>query len=283
MKKIIEYYVYSNFHIAICAVAALYSGYSFFQIKYNIWSLVFIFMGTIITYSVHRIIGQRKIIGVLTNTSRFKFFNPDNNKIHLGLSLIGTAIAAFALLQLNITLQLGYVGLSLISTLYILPLFGSGKRLRDLGNIKIFLIAIVWGAIFILPVLDDPNYGYRSANLILFIEKFLFIFALTLPFDIRDKHLDNQTSVSTLVHLLSDRVVRNMILISLLGAMSMVIISLYMGVYDIYLSASMILFYCLQAVLCYSVKDDTSELYYLGCLDALILVHGGIIILNTIL
>lgn len=88
-----------------------------------------------------------------------------------------------------------------ISLLYGIPVRYKGKlfRLRDVGVAKIFMIAFVWA--FIGSMLPAANAGmsiFGTATLLLFAANFLFTFAITLPFDIKDLKIDALHNVKTI-------------------------------------------------------------------------------------
>jgi 4-hydroxybenzoate polyprenyltransferase len=58
--------------------------------------------------------------------------------------------------------------------------------------LKIFVIAFVWATVtVILPVLSGDTEAFTSINfLIEFVQRLVFVVALTLPFDIRDIRFD---------------------------------------------------------------------------------------------
>lgn len=92
-----------------------------------------------------------------------------------------------------------------ISVLYGLPLrFGSKRqRLRDIGVVKIFLIAFVWAYIgSILPAGCILEKGLFAQTWLLFAADYLFIIAITIPFDIKDMTIDAMHAVRTLPVLL---------------------------------------------------------------------------------
>ena len=70
------------------------------------------------------------------------------------------------------------------------------SNLRDLPHVKIYLIAIVWASTSV--ILPSINQGIDIANInyILFLANFLFIIAITIPFDIRDKELDEKRKLT---------------------------------------------------------------------------------------
>jgi hypothetical protein len=277
MKKLFETYIFSNFHIALCAVSVVWSSYCFSDVPINYWLLTFVFSGTVITYSLHRIISGMRMRQGAKLSKRFTFY-PNilfyKGNIWLVVFLL---LASIALFNLTLKLQLGLIILSAISTLYVLPVLGSNKRLRDISQLKIFLISFVWAALFLIARLELPDWSPDISDYLLFSEKFIFIFALTLPFDLRDQQIDAHARVSTLANSISTQSIRNLMLLSILAAMTLIIVLLYLSTYSISLVALLFFFYILQAGLSYRVDDQTSESYYLFILDGLILLHGLII------
>lgn len=85
---------------------------------------------------------------------------------------------------------------SFVAFVYALPLGKNQLRLREMPYAKIFSIAFVWawlGAFLCTPVKD-----VGLENAILFLERFLLIYALTIPFDVRDMIADNEKSITTI-------------------------------------------------------------------------------------
>ena len=97
---------------------------------------------------------------------------------------------------------------ALITIFYSLPVFKKEKnifRLREIPVIKIFLIAFVWSAatIFLPVILSEENYDKLHVTL-MFIERFAFIFAITIPFDIRDIQDDKESGLKTIPILIGE-------------------------------------------------------------------------------
>ncbi|MBC8048224.1 MAG: hypothetical protein H7Y00_15600, partial [Fimbriimonadaceae bacterium] len=91
------------------------------------------------------------------------------------------------------------------SVLYGIPLKLNRKslRLRDVGVTKIFLISFVWAYIgSVLPVINADEGFLNKDVLLLFTANFLFIFGITLPFDIKDLRIDAMHPVKTIPKLL---------------------------------------------------------------------------------
>jgi len=66
--------------------------------------------------------------------------------------------------------------------------------LRNLTGLKISIVALVWASTtVVLPILNE-NIELLNKNIWLsFIQRFLFVFILTLPFEIRDLKFDEST------------------------------------------------------------------------------------------
>ena len=80
---------------------------------------------------------------------------------------------------------------AVISLAYVLPVYKSQSgwlRLRDVPFIKIVLIALTWA--FVTEGLPSIL-ATSKMEFLPFFERFLFIFAITIPFDIRDLHFDH--------------------------------------------------------------------------------------------
>jgi len=80
---------------------------------------------------------------------------------------------------------------SILTVLYAVPALPKKNNLRNLAGVKIFIIALVWtGVTIIVPSI----YAGVTANLdfvVASIQRFLFIFVIMLPFEIRDLRFDD--------------------------------------------------------------------------------------------
>ena len=97
------------------------------------------------------------------------------------------------------------VFLSIISFCYSLPLFSmAGQKFgfRNIPGLKQFLITLVWTmSTVLLPILEAQHLKLPAVSIreitILVAERFVFIGALTIPFDIRDLFEDRQSGLKT--------------------------------------------------------------------------------------
>ena len=89
--------------------------------------------------------------------------------------------------------------LGLISTLYNVPNREESRSIipfRSIPFLKVFLISYVWASISsILPAIDTREFSQEYVWI--FTSHFLFILAITLPFDIRDLKTDLKNNIIT--------------------------------------------------------------------------------------
>src|SRR6185369_13593853 len=103
---------------------------------------------------------------------------------------------------------LAHVGF--ISLAYSVPVLAKGsKNLRGVKLLKIFLIMYVWAAsTVVMPAVGTELPIFQRDVVLLFIERALFIFAITLPFDIRDYESDIKNKVVTIPGIIGIRSTR---------------------------------------------------------------------------
>lgn len=195
--KIADFLLYSNLWIALNALAQ--AAQTRFLLSGRVQlspALGFVFFGTLFLYALHRIGGLGQL-APFTAFGRYKAIS--EHKAHLrvyaGIGLIG-ALTFYLFFPWRIQWMLALPGL--IALGYVLPLGASGKRLRDLHFLKIFLLAIVWAWITVWLPAAELQADMQKATLWMGLERAAYIFALTIPFDIRDLEVDRHTQVKTL-------------------------------------------------------------------------------------
>lgn len=92
--------------------------------------------------------------------------------------------------------------IALLTLFYSIPVFGNKKsifRLREIPYLKIFLIAFVWASSTILLPIMQSNTVFNKVDVTAMLaERFFFVFAITIPFDIRDMETDKQAGLKTI-------------------------------------------------------------------------------------
>ncbi len=199
IKKLIDLILYSNLFIACCAVAMTWQTQLLLGEELAFTPLIgLVFCATLVIYALHRVVGMSKVKDFL-DVERFHVIQNYHTHIlfYAALALIGGAVCFF---YLPLRVQLVLVIPALFSIAYVLPFLGSERtmRLRDVDMIKIFLVAGVWAYVSVLLPAVEAGLWYEKKVWLMFAERCLFVFAITLPFDIRDLKVDRHNKVNTL-------------------------------------------------------------------------------------
>jgi len=128
---------------------------------------------------------------------------------HYRLMVTFTIVSLLSLIPLffliSIESRILMVFLSIISFCYSIPIFSLGGQkfgLRNIPGLKQFLITLVWTmSTVLLPIMEAQHFHITTVSMrdmtILIAKRFLFIAALTVPFDIRDLFEDRQSGLKT--------------------------------------------------------------------------------------
>ena len=167
--------------------------------------------------------------------------------------------------------------IALITILYSLPVFGNRKtmfRIREIPYLKIFIIAFVWSFLtIILPVSRSSQTFSKTLLVLMLLERFFFVFAITIPFDVRDMKEDKRAGIKTIPTLLNEK---TSYILSCLALLIFVIISFIH--YQTWSARSFILPVGISAITTFvflTVKRIRNlPYYYYGILDGTMLLQG---------
>ena len=201
LKSYIDFLTESNLFIAFAA--ALYTIQAQVEMgMHPAWHpyLFLIFFATLFEYNLAR------FITVLTGKSSLnaKKYTWVRSHLRLFYGIVIFSVTGFLIAASQAKREVLYVlfPLGLLTLFYSFPLYKTGEklfRLREIPLLKIFLIAFIWSSsTLLLPFIQKG--GELNWNLIvtLLIQRFFFIFSITIPFDIRDMLLDEQHGTKTL-------------------------------------------------------------------------------------
>jgi len=123
----------------------------------------------------------------------FEFFLTNFKKqlfVLCGIALLGVGYFGF---QLRLDEILMLVPFLLLTIFYVLPikwLSKSKKSLRTISGIKIFVIAFCWAGVTVLIPLIHLKVSFSWDLAGVFLQRLLFVLAITIPFDLRDLEYD---------------------------------------------------------------------------------------------
>lgn len=195
------------------------------------WLLGLIFFATLFIYALHRIIGISKV-SEFREMERYAIIEKFKNHItfYALVSGIGGAISFW---NVSLGIQLSLIVPGIISLGYVIPFLSGKKRLRDFNHIKIFLIAIVWSWVTVfLPALEIGE-AFTLPIGFMILERAIFIFAITLPFDIRDLKVDSHSNVQTIPSVIGIKKTKLLGTVSLVLASTTAILLWHLGNYNV--------------------------------------------------
>jgi len=198
LRDIINLLLYGGAFIGLCAACItaltfeLTGDLGQLQLSY----VLLMGVSTAALYSGHRVIGLHKVSHVTSN-ERYRVIR--RYKAHIWLYC-----AVWVLCSVWLFIPLASVEFILwllpggsIAILYVLPMLSKGRRLRDMGWVKILLIGWSWAWLTaFLPALyiqHEPVF----ISVLMGIGRMLFIIAITIPFEIRDITIDGSVGLTT--------------------------------------------------------------------------------------
>lgn len=188
LKRLFDFYINASIHVAlaVCALTIITSINFKLSVDRNL--LLVIFFATISSYNFVRYFGlarfhHRRLASWLKHIQLFSF-------------LCFLALVYF-LFQIKEQTVLYLFVLGAITFFYAVPflpkkIFVDGKKnLRAISGLKIHVIAFVWaGVTVVIPLLNE---GQQLDNdpWVTTIQRFIYVIAVTLPFEIRDMQYDS--------------------------------------------------------------------------------------------
>lgn len=279
-KKIIDFYLYGSIHISLGA--ALMSVMSLKLLDYAMGEqlpyLLSIFFATLTFYSIHRIYDVDSL-RKLSESPKYKVIIGLYGIIYKSV-LISAFFTGFCILFIPVKILLILIVGAVFTAWYSQPIaMVSSKKLREFPHIKIFIIALVWG----LVTSAIPAYLAGKDLLVImlmFLERSIFILALTLPFDVRDYLVDKRQEVKTLPSWMGKKVS----LIVSIALILLVVNALVVGLHllSIYSWQSMTLLISSNILTCLFVgfsNKVSSDYYYTGILDGILIFQPVILLI----
>ena len=190
-RKLLDFYLFSNLHIALCAAALVGVTQELFSFHLRTELYVFVFCGTFFLYNLQRLPAAFANVEIERKFIRHRW-NTQHRKLLLGISIVAMLAAGWAFLQLYRRTQLIALIPAALSVAYAFPAIYWKRRwikLREIPMIKIFIVGLVWGmsCVWVPAAADNSFPHWTSPEVTLWmIACSLMIFSITIPFDIRD-------------------------------------------------------------------------------------------------
>ena len=131
----------------------------------------------------------------------------------VAITLLCLALLGLLFFMLSWQTQLLLFFLSIFSFCYNMPLFSIGNRkfgLRNIPGLKPLMIALVWSlSSVLLPIFEADYHNQQSLSnseiFLLILTRFIFVGAMTIPYDIRDISEDRKVGLKTIPVVLGEK------------------------------------------------------------------------------
>ncbi len=272
LYKLIDQFLYGNFFIALCAASLVYQIYLIndnFQWFNPIAFLLF--FATLFIYSLHRLVG----FNTLEKT--------DNNRrisiiLQIQKHLVGYALAGLlGALAMSTLVRVEFLVLLLIpgavSIMYIAPIFRNKQKFRELPFVKVFAVGFVWTWACVFIPLKDQHDFLEGNDILMILEKFLFIVAITIPFDIRDRALDKLQNIKTIPSFLGIKKSKLLSINLVAAATFFAAINYLLHFYSITLFTGLVISYLVTVLIISRISERSHDYHYSVLLDGMILLQ----------
>ncbi len=187
LNKLFKFYIESNIHVGIAGasfIAVTHYGFDKDGIELN---ALFIFFSTILAYHFIRVFENC----TCNYYSLISFLRKQSIGIIVILlvSFVGTVYFLFLLKLAQILVLIPAVLLTFWYATPILKYKDKQVSLRNYPKLKLFSIGLVWAIASVLIPLHEEL--HQAHIWILFVQRFILILVLVLPFDIRDIETDS--------------------------------------------------------------------------------------------
>ncbi|WP_316822239.1 hypothetical protein [Pedobacter gandavensis] len=287
VKKILfsslDFLLFSNLFIAICAVAQGLLTYDLLQVPPDKYILAIIFFGTLGLYNFSMLLSKPK--------------DPANDQLlrvrwifsHQRLIISITLISALCLIPLGLLylsiegkLLMLFTGILAVSyNIPFLTLDDQKIGLKNIPLIKLFLVALIWSiSCVLLPIIETEHNRLLNIStgdtLLLVAMRFLFVAAITVPFDVRDLFQNKIPALKTIPALLGDK--KAFLFCQFLLAGHLILLLVFRQTVNLEV-ISLAITIVLTGGLIYKSNTEKNEYYYFLYLDGMMLLQYLLLLL----
>jgi hypothetical protein len=181
LKKIYNFYLDANIHVALGVYALVQVTLIEYQLPYDRSISFALFFGTIVEYG---------FIKYASLAKHYLFLKQQYLRWIQLFNFTCAVIAMYFVSELNMKTVIAAAALVLVAFLYVVPSLTTKKNLRNLKGIKAFVVSLTWSVSTVLLPLLNSDILITSEVFIDLVQRFLFVLALMIPFEIRDLKFD---------------------------------------------------------------------------------------------
>ena len=264
--KIFDFYVFSNLHVALSAFLLVKITLLNIGISTNTTSWL-VFFSTLLSYNIIRFLRLSSIDNWYN-----KWIENNKNLLYM-LSVISFIAIIYLVFQFRLKALFVLFPFAIATIFYVFPL--EKYSLRNIAGLKLFLIAFSWAGITVLFPLTQNYINPRIVDYITFLQRFLFIVVITIPFDIRDLEYDND-KLKTLPQQFKIKKTKNFAYLLLI---SFFILELFKPILEQHILSTLVITLISGVLLKYS-SDKQSKYYSAFFVEALPIVWFLLVFFN---
>ena len=268
-SNILNWIVFSNFFVAFCVLSLTISSEVLLG-TINLRISQFVFFATLLTYNFQRVVKLKQRQKQLKTD-----WQEENKTSTYFIMIISAIIILYYFYYFKPSTQIAIIFSGILSLLY--PF-----RIRNIPFVKIFVIALVWTISTMLLLILENNMLINQ-NLILHLSvRFLFVFAISIPFDIRDLRFDDK-KMKTIPIVFGERKAK------LIGVMALFFCELITIVQMLYFDMefhnliALICIFFLSAILIIKSSQAKTAIYFSFWVESLSIYFYLFLILSTLL
>lgn len=182
-KQWFSFYVHGNIHVGLAAYCLTKITLTEFGAD-NDAVAYFVFFSTILAYNFIRVVQLDSISGMMA------IWMPSNKRALILLNTVCLIFIFYYSFSFSLSSLLILLPFLLASIFYVVPISSKIKGLRRIPGLKLFLISFTWAGVTLYFPLYAANLQGMDGIWISFVQRFLFVMAITIPFDIRDAQFD---------------------------------------------------------------------------------------------
>jgi len=264
----IRFLLYSNIYIALAALSLSLQTILLLNGALSLFLLGEIFSASLAVYVLHSLVSLYKLRNTPLNERFSQIFR---QKRSIFILFVLAAIASGVLFfYLEHRTKIALVIAALPTFAYVVPLL-RGKRLRDFSYLKVFLVAGVWAFVTVVLPWLEMGLSFRPLLAALFLERAIFIFAIALPFDIRDIEIERMLAVKTIQAQIG---IQKTIYLSC--SLLFIWALLVYFIYPMPIALAFTVLALLSALLVIVCRKAQPDYHYTAFLDGTILLQGGL-------
>lgn len=183
-KRLVKLYADASIHVSLAVTCLSILTFLKWNLPIDINLCLVAFLATVVSYNFMKF-GTKAKSYFIVKTRYLKII-----QIISFLCFLLMCMVVYQL-SLRVLVVMGVSGI--LTTLYALPLLPGRVSFRSLHGLKIYMVAFCWALItVIIPIVDeDINDLITLKVLIEFVQRFLLVLILIIPFDIRDLKNDS--------------------------------------------------------------------------------------------